>query len=117
MWQDGRGACCGPDLVVAYQIVTQVDDMVVVMDEGLRAEACGVATQLRGRGRRVDLVLQAKKMKWVFKQAERCDPSNMNSHDPRSQLRLQPYHCCTATCDTPLCICCRCPPRCIAHQQ
>ncbi len=53
--------------------------MVVVMDEGLRAEACGVATQLRGRGRRVDLVLQAKKMKWVFKQAERFDLSPGNS--------------------------------------
>lgn len=41
------------------------------MDESLRPEACGIASQLRGKGRSVDLVLQAKKMKWVFKQAER----------------------------------------------
>jgi len=52
----------------------QVDDMVVVMDETLRPEACGIAAQLRAAGRRVDLVLQAKKMKWVFKTAERCAP-------------------------------------------
>ena len=71
--------------------------MVVVMDEGLRAEACGVATQLRGQGRRVDLVLQAKKMKWVFKQAERCDLSPVNSRQFHNQLQLQPRHHCTAT--------------------
>jgi len=50
----------------------QVDDVVLVMDEALRAAACGVAARLRAAGRRVDLVLEAKKMKWAFKQAERC---------------------------------------------
>ena len=46
--------------------------MVMVMDEGLRAEACGIAARLRAAGRAVDLVLEPKKMKWAFKQAERC---------------------------------------------
>jgi hypothetical protein len=71
------------DVVVHHH---QVDDMVVVMDEALRAEACGVATQLRGRGRRVDLVLQAKKMKWVFKQAERCVRALLSTSTTASSL-------------------------------
>lgn len=49
----------------------QVDDMVMVMDEGLRVEACGIVAKLRAAGRAVDLVLEPKKMKWAFKQAER----------------------------------------------
>jgi hypothetical protein len=49
----------------------QVDDVVIVMDEGLRGEACRTAGRLRAAGRRVDLVLQPKKMKWVFKHTER----------------------------------------------
>ncbi|KAK9905973.1 hypothetical protein WJX75_009919 [Coccomyxa subellipsoidea] len=50
----------------------EVDDLVVVMDESLREQAAGIAQKLRVAGRRVDLVLESKKMKWVFKQAERC---------------------------------------------
>eukprot|EP00879_Flechtneria_rotunda_P020656 GHRR01021735.1.p1 GENE.GHRR01021735.1~~GHRR01021735.1.p1 ORF type:complete len:405 (+),score=139.29 GHRR01021735.1:754-1968(+) len=50
----------------------QVDDMVLVMDESLRPAACGVAARLRAAGRLVDLVLESKKMKWAFKQAERA---------------------------------------------
>ena len=45
--------------------------MVMVMDESLRSEACSVAAKLRSAGRAVDLVLEPKKMKWAFKQAER----------------------------------------------
>ena len=45
----------------------QVDDLVMVMDEALRREASGIAQALRRADRRVDLVLEAKKMKWVFK--------------------------------------------------
>ena len=41
--------------------------MVVVMDEALRQGASGVAQRLRRAGRSVDLVLEAKKMKWVFR--------------------------------------------------
>ncbi len=46
--------------------------MVMAMDEELRPQACEIAAQLRGAGRSVDFVLEPKKMKWAFKQAERC---------------------------------------------
>ena len=45
----------------------QVEDLVIVLDESLRASASSIAQKLRRVGRRVDLVLEAKKMKWVFK--------------------------------------------------
>ncbi len=37
------------------------------MDESLRPHACTIAQRLRRAGRRVDLVLEDKKMKWAFK--------------------------------------------------
>lgn len=51
----------------------QVEDLVVVMDEGLRKHASGIAQRLRRAGRRVDLVLESKKMKWVFKVSQLLD--------------------------------------------
>lgn len=42
------------------------------MDEGLRSAACDVAMQLRQAGRDVDLVLEGKKMKQVFKVIAVC---------------------------------------------
>lgn len=45
----------------------QVEDMVVVMDEALRPQATSLAQKLRKAGRSVDLVLESKRMKWVFK--------------------------------------------------
>ena len=45
----------------------QVEDLVIVLDESLRASASSIAQKLRRAGRRVDLVLEVKKMKWVFK--------------------------------------------------
>ena len=45
--------------------------MVMTIDEELRPQACKIAAQLRGAGRSVDFVLEPKKMKWAFKQAER----------------------------------------------
>ena len=45
----------------------QVDDLVVAMTEKLRPQASRVARQLRMQGRQVDLLLQSKKMKQVFK--------------------------------------------------
>lgn len=39
----------------------------MVMDEDLRPAACGVAARLRKSGRTVDLILEPKKMKQVFK--------------------------------------------------
>jgi histidyl-tRNA synthetase len=58
---------CGGRCVHIRLAGVQVDDLVVAMDEGLREAASGIAQQLRRAGRRVDLVLEAKKMKWVFK--------------------------------------------------
>eukprot|EP01026_Neomeris_dumetosa_P028789 TRINITY_DN2332_c1_g1_i6.p1 TRINITY_DN2332_c1_g1~~TRINITY_DN2332_c1_g1_i6.p1 ORF type:complete len:517 (-),score=90.88 TRINITY_DN2332_c1_g1_i6:180-1730(-) len=55
----------------------KVDDMVMAMDERLRGEACNVAATLRGSGRKVDLVLEPKKMKWAFKQAERINAKRL----------------------------------------
>ncbi len=45
----------------------QVEDVVMVMDESLRGAACQVAAHLRRAGRTVDLILEPKKMKQVFK--------------------------------------------------
>ena len=39
----------------------------VALDEALRPGACGVALGLRRRGRKVELVMEARKMKWAFK--------------------------------------------------
>jgi hypothetical protein len=46
---------------------TQVDDVVVALDESLRATANSVTMRLRRAGRSVDLVLEQKKMKWALK--------------------------------------------------
>lgn len=59
-------------ITYALNAVLQVDDVVMAMDEDLRPAACTVAAKLRAAGRSVDLVLEPKKMKWAFKQAERC---------------------------------------------
>ena len=55
----------------------QVEDLVMVLDEQLRAKAAQIAQRLRKAGRRVDLVLESKKMKWVFKV---CSPLLTQSH-------------------------------------
>ena len=39
----------------------------VAMDAGLQAAAAEIAQQLRQQGRSVDLVLESKRMKWVFR--------------------------------------------------
>lgn len=53
------------------QLTHQVQDVVMVMDESLRPAGCQVAAQLRQSGRTVDLILEAKKMKQVFKVTDR----------------------------------------------
>ena len=45
----------------------QVDDLVVAMDEALRPAAVAAAVRLRGAGRSVDLLLEPRKMRAVFK--------------------------------------------------
>lgn len=61
---------------LAY-LTCQVDDVVLAMDEELRPAACTVAAKLRAAGRSVDLILEPKKMKWAFKQAERCGATRL----------------------------------------
>ncbi len=47
-----------------------VQDVVAPLEEALRPAAAGVAAALRAAGRRVDLVLEPKKIKWVLKKAQ-----------------------------------------------
>jgi histidyl-tRNA synthetase len=55
-----------------------VDDLVIAMDKDLYPVACSIASKLRAENKTVDLVLDSgKKMKWAFKQAERCGASRL----------------------------------------
>ena len=54
-----------------------VGDVVFGMGTELRGAAMQVAAKLRSAGRTVDLVLEDKKMKWVFKHAERCGATRL----------------------------------------
>ena len=54
-----------------------VSDVVFGMGTELRGAAMQVASALRANGRSVDLVLEDKRMKWVFKHAERCGASRL----------------------------------------
>ncbi|KAI8102906.1 hypothetical protein M9434_005698 [Picochlorum sp. BPE23] len=55
-----------------------VDDLVIAMDKELYPAACSIASKLRANNKTVDLVLDSgKKMKWAFKQAERCGASRL----------------------------------------
>jgi hypothetical protein len=53
-----------------YCRYTKVDDVIVALDEALRPAASGVAHGLRRAGRMVELVMEAKKMKWAFNVGE-----------------------------------------------
>ena len=59
------------------ELSTGVSDVVFGMGTELRGAAMQVAAKLRSAGRTVDLVLEDKKMKWVFKHAERCGASRL----------------------------------------
>ena len=52
-------------------LVSGIDDIVIPLNPDLRNVAVRVAASLRDSYRTVDLVLEDKKMKWVFKHAER----------------------------------------------
>ncbi len=54
-----------------------VDDIVFAFAEELRPAACQVATKLRAAGRRVDLMLESKKVKAAFKHADRVGGRRM----------------------------------------
>ena len=59
------------------ELSTGVSDVVFGMGAELRGAAMQVAAKLRSAGRTVDLVLEDKKMKWVFKHAERCGATRL----------------------------------------
>ncbi|KAL3163435.1 hypothetical protein ABBQ32_009811 [Trebouxia sp. C0010 RCD-2024] len=65
------------DLDLLPHLQHKVQDVVVVMDEGLRSAACDVAMQLRQAGRSVDVILESKKMKQVFKVTERMSAERL----------------------------------------
>ncbi|CAO2839505.1 unnamed protein product [Amaranthus hypochondriacus] len=49
----------------------EVDNIVCSLDPELQGSAALVASTLRGKGQSVDLVLESKPLKWVFKRASR----------------------------------------------
>ena len=53
------------------ELLSDIDDIVIPLNPDLRQAAIKVASSLRNSDRTVDLVLEDKKMKWVFKHAER----------------------------------------------
>nr|AIE94802.1 Histidyl-tRNA synthetase (HARS, hisS) [uncultured marine group II/III euryarchaeote AD1000_53_H05] len=59
------------------ELVSGVDDIVIPLNSDLRNVAVMVAASLRNSGRTVDLVLEDKKMKWVFKHAERIGATRL----------------------------------------
>ena len=59
------------------ELSTGMSDVVFGMGTELRGAAMQVAAKLRSAGRTVDLVLEDKKMKWVFKHAERCGATRL----------------------------------------
>lgn len=54
------------------ELIPDLDYLVFPLRPEMRGPAAQVASKLRSRGQSVDLVLQDKKMKWAFKQAERA---------------------------------------------
>ncbi|GJN40507.1 hypothetical protein PR202_gb29728 [Eleusine coracana subsp. coracana] len=54
----------------------QIDDIVFPLDEALEGPASNIASSLRKKGRAVDLV-EDKRLKWVFKHAERINASRL----------------------------------------
>ena len=59
------------------ELSPEVDDIVVALDPSLQKYTGQVATKLRSVGRRVDVVLEKKKMKWVFKHGERTNAKRL----------------------------------------
>ncbi|EPS62788.1 hypothetical protein M569_12001, partial [Genlisea aurea] len=55
----------------------QVENIVCSLDGNLRNAASSVAGRLRERGQSVDLVLENKPLKWVFKRAERVNAKRL----------------------------------------
>jgi len=57
--------------------------LVACQDESLRSQAMKTAAALRDAGSRVDMVLEPKKPKWIFKHADRLGVSHVVLVAPR----------------------------------
>ena len=55
----------------------QIDDIVVALDPNLQKYTGKLASMLRGSGRKVDVVLEQKKMKWIFKHGDRTNAKRL----------------------------------------
>ncbi|XP_050369718.1 histidine--tRNA ligase, chloroplastic/mitochondrial [Argentina anserina] len=55
----------------------QVENIVCALEPGLQEAAATVATILREKGQSVDLVLESKPLKWVFKRASRINANRL----------------------------------------
>ncbi|MED5271904.1 MAG: ATP phosphoribosyltransferase regulatory subunit, partial [Candidatus Thermoplasmatota archaeon] len=65
------------DLDLIPELPSGIDDIVFAFNEDLREAAMQVANRLRSNGRSVDLILEERKMKWVFKHAERSQAKTL----------------------------------------
>ena len=65
------------DLNLIPELPSGIDDIVFAFNEDLRDAAMQVANKLRNNGRSVDLILDERKMKWVFKHAERSQAKTL----------------------------------------
>ena len=59
------------------EFTPEIDDLVCPFSEDLRGPAMQIASRLREQGRVVDLVLEDKKIKWIFKHADRNGASRV----------------------------------------
>ena len=64
-----------------------IDDVVFAFEENLREAAVEVATRLRASGRRVDLVLEPRKVKWAYRHANRLGASRVVLVAPEEHAR------------------------------
>ncbi|XWS43559.1 hypothetical protein CRYUN_Cryun16bG0114400 [Craigia yunnanensis] len=59
------------------ELILEVDNIVCALDGDLQGIAATVATKLREKGQSVDLVLESKPLKWVFKRAARTNAQRL----------------------------------------
>ncbi|OWM69690.1 hypothetical protein CDL15_Pgr025539 [Punica granatum] len=59
------------------ELSQQVENIVCALDQDLQGAAASVATKLREKGQTVDLVLEGKPLKWVFKRAARINAQRL----------------------------------------
>ncbi|RVW23296.1 Histidine--tRNA ligase, chloroplastic/mitochondrial [Vitis vinifera] len=59
------------------ELSLQVENIVCALDHYLQGAAAAVATRLREKGQSVDLVLESKPLKWVFKRAARTNAQRL----------------------------------------